>query len=129
MGKGIWRLEVRGEFSASHQLRNYNGKCEQMHGHNFGVCVAVEGKTLTEDTQLLVDFKVLKTHLREIVEDLDHHHINEVPPFTEQNPTSENLARYIYQAMAQRLGNLPAKVVSVSVSEKPAQTAIYREED
>ena len=97
MPKGKWTLEVQEEFSASHQLRNYGGKCERMHGHNFGVRVVVEGEELAPDTGLLIDFKVLKTKLRDVLTVLDHRHLNEVPPFDDCNPSSENIALFIFK--------------------------------
>lgn len=122
----LWRLTVKLGFSAAHQLRNYGGKCERMHGHNFGVEVIVEGSKLDEKVEYLVDFKVLKNLTREILEELDHRHLNEHPFFVERNPSSENLSMFIYRELA---GKLPANVrlVEVSVSEKDAQKATYME--
>lgn len=128
MGKGKWRLEITEDFAASHQLRHYEGKCERMHGHNFGVKVAVEGDKLTPDTELLMDFKELRTNLKAVLAELDHRHLNEVEPFTDCNPSSENLARFIYQKLAARLAGSPATVAWVTVSEKPAQSATYFED-
>jgi len=124
---GKWRLTVTQDFSASHQLRNYGGKCEQMHGHNFGVEVVVEGSELDEKVQYLMDFKQLKGLTNEVLDKLDHHHLNEVDCFAEINPSSENLAMYIYRQLK---GRLPANVrlVEVSVSEKPSSKATYWEE-
>jgi len=124
---GKWRLTITQEFSASHQLRNYGGKCENMHGHNFGVEVVVEGSELDEKVQYLVDFKELKQRTKKVLEKLDHQHINEVECFAEINPSSENLAMYIYRQLK---GALPENVrlVEVSVSEKPSSKATYWEE-
>ncbi|MDD2967896.1 MAG: 6-carboxytetrahydropterin synthase QueD [Desulfovibrionaceae bacterium] len=122
-----WQLTVRSEFSAAHALRHYQGKCENLHGHNFGVEVTVEGQELEPKTEMLVDFKVLKTALKTVLEQLDHHVLNETPPFDVQNPSSENLSRYIWQHMASLLQGLPVRLHSVTVSEKGAQSATYRE--
>ncbi|NDV20750.1 6-carboxytetrahydropterin synthase QueD [Pseudodesulfovibrio sp. JC047] len=124
---GKWKLTITHDFSASHQLRNYGGKCENMHGHNFGVEVVVEGDTLDEKIQYLVDFKEIKRHTKAVLEQLDHHHLNEIPPFTEINPSSENLAMFIYKALN---GTLPdvVRLVEVSVSEKDSSKATYWEE-
>ena len=81
MSKKIWRLTVRDEISAGHALRHYEGKCERLHGHNFAVELTVEGDKLTENVELLLDFKVLKRALKEELALLDHQIINEVPPF------------------------------------------------
>ena len=71
-----WRLTVRDEFSAGHALRHYQGKCENLHGHNFGVELCVEGRDLTPDTELLLDFKILKTALKDVLRELDHRVLN-----------------------------------------------------
>lgn len=131
MAKGIWRLTVRSDFAAAHALRNYCGKCENMHGHNFAVEAVVEGQTLTTDTEIVLDFKVLKQELKAVLELLDHKMLNEVPPFDTQNPSSENLARFIYRHLAQRLADHETangvRVHAVTVSEKAAQSATYME--
>lgn len=124
---GKWRLTITQDFSASHQLRNYGGKCENMHGHNFGVEVAVEGDKLDEKIHYLVDFKDIKKRTKAVLDQLDHKHINEVPPFTEINPSSENLAMFIYGELKD---NMPENVrlAEVSVSEKDSSKATYWEE-
>lgn len=127
MGKGIWRLTVRSEFCASHALRHYEGKCENMHGHNFAVEAVAEGDSLTEGTEIVLDFKVLKNHLNAVLDLLDHHNLNEVPPFDTINPSSENLARFIWQQLAPRLATYGVRLHGVTVSEKAAQSATYME--
>ena len=131
MSKKIWRLTVRDEISAGHALRHYEGKCERLHGHNFAVELTVEGDKLTENVELLLDFKVLKRALKEELALLDHQIINEVPPFDRLNPSSENISRHIFQNVARRLAAdasaCHVRVPSVSVSEKGAQTATYLE--
>lgn len=123
-----WRLTVTSSFSSAHQLRNYCGKCENMHGHNFGVELCVEGDRLTPDTEILVDFKALKTALNQVLDTLDHRHLNEVPPFDRQNPSSENLARHIFTEVAALLREEPVRVVFVAVSEKDSSRAEYSED-
>lgn len=125
--KGLWRLTVRDEFCAGHALRYYEGKCENTHGHNFAVEATVEGNTLAPGTELLLDFKVLKTCLKDVLEPLDHGILNDTPPFDDINPSSENLARHIFHAMAKRLQGLPVRLYAVTVSEKSSQSATYRE--
>ena len=124
---GKWRLTITQDFSSSHQLRNYGGKCENMHGHNFGVEVVVEGDRLDERVEYLVDFKELKKRTKAVLERLDHKHINDVPATTEINPSSENLARFIYRELK---GNMPENVslAEVSVSEKDSSKATYWED-
>jgi 6-pyruvoyltetrahydropterin/6-carboxytetrahydropterin synthase len=119
-----FRLSIRESFASSHCLRHYEGKCENLHGHNFDVEVAVEGTELHPKIEYLMDFKELRAKLKEAIAPLDHAHLNEVPPFDVRNPTSENLARYVAERLA---AGLPPQVVVafVSVSEKPGQTATY----
>ena len=127
---GKWRLTIDEAFCASHQLRNYNGKCEHLHGHNFGVSVEVEGDRLDPAVEILVDFGELKRLTREAVAALDHTHLNDLPAFGERNPSSENISRHIYQEIKARLTELAphAKLNSVSVSEKGSSRATYLED-
>lgn len=127
MSKGKWRLKVKKDFSAAHRLRNYCGKCENMHGHNFGVEVEIEGDRLDDKVEILMDFKELKKELDAVLEDLDHKDLNEVDFFKERNPSSENLAFYIYRNLAKRLENHEVTLVSASVSEKESSVATYSE--
>lgn len=121
-----FRLTVTDQFSASHQLRNLRGKCEALHGHNFGVEVEVEGDALDERAEILVDFHDLKLLLREVLDQFEHRHLNDVPFFASRNPSSENLALFVYKEMHKRL---PAQVrlVSASVSERECSKATYSE--
>ena len=91
----MFLLTVEDTFASAHQLRGYKGKCENIHGHNWKVVLTVKGKKLN-DIGLLIDFHDLKKILKDILTDLDHKNINEVPPFNEINPSSENIAQYIY---------------------------------
>ena len=135
MSKKLWRLTVRDDFSAGHALRHYEGKCERMHGHNFAVELTVEGSQLAAGTEMLLDFKVLKKGLKAVLDALDHRLLNETPPFDRINPSSENLARHIWQGMQAHLAahdDPQAQLVrlhSVTVSEKGAHSATYLETD
>lgn len=127
MATPVWYLEVNMEFSAAHALRHYQGKCENLHGHNYRVRVEVKGSELMPRTELLMDFGDLKRMVKEAVAPLDHANINDVPPFDAMNASSENLARYIWKRMEP---NMPENVrlTSVTVAERDAQRATYREE-
>ncbi len=125
----VYRLQVSSQFSSSHQLRNYGGKCEELHGHNFTVQAEVEGTRLQPDTGILIDFKVLKAKLSRVIEPLDHTHLNELPQFSALNPSSENLARHIYRELGKTLEDTGVRVRKVSVSEKESSTAVYMEGD
>ena len=127
MGKEVWQLTVRSEFSAAHALRNFHGKCENTHGHNYMVEMTVEGEKLEPEAELLVDFSVLKTLLRQELQYLDHEDINQIAPFDRINPSSENLARHLWRQLQPKLTGLPVKLRSVTVSEKSTQSASYRE--
>ncbi len=124
---GKWKLTITQDFSAAHQLRNYGGKCEDMHGHNFEVEVVVEGSDLDEKIQYLMDFKELKRLTKTVLEKLDHKHINEVECFTEINPSSENIAMFIYRQLKPHMP-LNIRLAEVSVSEKNSSKATYWEE-
>ncbi len=108
----MFEITVEAGFSSGHYLRNYHGKCENPHGHNYRVLVTLAGEELDE-AGLLLDFKLLKTVLRPVVERLDHLMINDIEPFTELNPSAENLARYFYQQTAQQLREMTGGRVRV----------------
>jgi 6-pyruvoyltetrahydropterin/6-carboxytetrahydropterin synthase len=116
------------DFSASHQLRNYQGRCERLHGHNFGVEVEVRGSELKPDTGILVDFKELKAEVATVLGTLDHRHLNELEPFREANPSSEHLARHIFRELKPRVRAMGVELLAVSVSEKPSSVATYCED-
>ena len=127
--KKLWRLSVRSEFSAAHALRRYRGKCEALHGHNFSVEMVVEGGSLQDGTDLLVDFTVLKSRLNSVLEDLDHRVLNESAPFDQVNPSSENLARHIWRSLASLMAESGVRLHSVTVGEKAGQSATYMERE
>ena len=124
----IWSLRVSSSFSSSHQLRNYGGKCENLHGHNFLVEVEVSGQKLDPDTGLLMDFKVLKEKLAKVLDKLDHKHLNDHEYFAKQNPSSENLARYVYEGLKPLLPCNEVQLEWVMVAEKNSSRAFYREQ-
>jgi 6-pyruvoyltetrahydropterin/6-carboxytetrahydropterin synthase len=124
---GAWRLRVSSQFSSSHQLRHYQGKCENLHGHNFTVEAEVEGNKLDPDTGILIDFKELKSKLTNITEGLDHCHLNDLPQFKEENPSSEHIARFIFKELQKSLAHNSVQVCSITVSEKDSSKAIYFE--
>jgi len=108
----MYEVTVEAGFSSGHYLRNYHGKCENPHGHNYRVLVTLTGAELDE-TGLLLDFKLLKTLLRPVVDYLDHKMINDLEPFTELNPSAENLARYFYDETARHLHEMTSGRVRV----------------
>jgi len=108
----MFEVTVEAGFSSGHYLRNYKGKCENPHGHNYRVLVTLAGEELDE-AGLLLDFKLLKTLLRPVVDYLDHQMINDLPPFTELNPSAENLARYFYEQTSAQLQQMTSGRVRV----------------
>jgi 6-pyruvoyltetrahydropterin/6-carboxytetrahydropterin synthase len=108
----MFEITVEAGFSSGHYLRNYKGKCENPHGHNYRVLVTLAGTEL-DAAGLLVDFKLLKTLLRPVIDRIDHQMLNELEPFTELNPSAENLARYFYQQTAHELEALTGGRVHV----------------
>jgi 6-pyruvoyltetrahydropterin/6-carboxytetrahydropterin synthase len=108
----MFEITVEAGFSSGHYLRNYKGKCENPHGHNYRVLVTLIGEEL-DPTGLLLDFKLLKTLLRPVVDRLDHQMINDLDPFTKLNPSAENLARYFYEETVRRLSEMTAGRVRI----------------
>jgi 6-pyruvoyltetrahydropterin/6-carboxytetrahydropterin synthase len=121
----MFEVSVDHQFSSAHALRNYNGPCESVHGHNWKVQVVIEGEKL-DKIGLLVDFVQLKRDLDRIVMRLDHKFINELEPFDVINPSSENLAEHVHAGMMESLAGLPVRVKEVKVWETPDACATYR---
>ena len=120
----MYTLRVEGEFSSSHQLRGYEGKCENLHGHNWRVEMYVRGEKLN-NIGLLIDFKLLRKVLNEILKKLDHTFINELKPFDEINPSAENIAKYIFDKAEKSLENELAEVYKIAVFETQKSMAVY----
>ena len=119
----MYRVSVEGHFDAAHYLRNYHGKCENVHGHRFKVVVTLKVKKL-DDIGLAYDFTELKRHLSEVLNKFDHTCINDVPPFDKLNASSENIAATIYEQLK---GHFPADALleSVQVWESPQSCITY----
>ncbi len=122
----MFELDVTREFSGAHALRGYNGTCQDLHGHNWTIQVFVQSPELDE-IGIAVDFRVLKRELDAILEELDHKYLNELPEFLEKNPTSENLAQYIYRRLAKTVNDGKVKVARVRVCESRSSGASYFE--
>jgi 6-pyruvoyltetrahydropterin/6-carboxytetrahydropterin synthase len=111
---------VETNFSAAHQLRGYKGSCERLHGHNWKVQVFLEGEELNE-AGMLLDFKEIKKKADKLIEKLDHRYLNELPEFSKVNPTTENIARYIFGELSEEINN----VEKVTVWESENSCASY----
>ena len=118
----MFRLKVEGNFSSAHNLRGYKGKCEDLHGHNWRVEITVESEELDE-IGMLQDFKYLKKKLNAVLEDLDHQYLNKLVQFKKINPTSENIAKYIYKKLKSPIPLLNC----VTVWENSTSSATYEE--
>jgi 6-pyruvoyltetrahydropterin/6-carboxytetrahydropterin synthase len=121
----MYRISVRSHFDAAHALRGYKGKCENLHGHRFEV-VAALGVHQTDDTGLGYDFAALKESLNSVLKGLDHANLNDTPPFDKLNPSSENLAQYIYGELKAKVQS--AHLVCVEVWESPDAWVAYSED-
>jgi 6-pyruvoyltetrahydropterin/6-carboxytetrahydropterin synthase len=123
----MFEVSVEQTFAAGHALRNYKGKCENVHGHNFRVQVTIQGERL-DDTGMLVDFIDVKNLMRGVIERLDHQFLNEVAPFDEKNPSAENIAEYFHERMSAGLKDtpVPVRITEVKVWETEIQSASYR---
>jgi 6-pyruvoyltetrahydropterin/6-carboxytetrahydropterin synthase len=122
----MYELMIESHFSAAHQLRGYKGKCENMHGHNWMVQVVVSEERVDE-IGLVIDFHEFKRIVNEVLLTLDHSVLNEVFPFTEINPSSENIAKWLYDTIKKKIASKKISVSSVSVWESETASATYFE--
>ena len=120
----MFEISIQGHFSSAHRLVGYEGKCAVPHGHNWHVEVFVRGEGLDE-RGILVDFRELKTAVGEELAELDHADLNALAAFTDMNPTSENIARYLFERLSSALDKPECRVSRVEVSETPGSKAAY----
>jgi len=120
----MYQLFVEEHFDAAHYLRNYHGKCENLHGHRFKVVTRLEATKLDE-TGLAYDFAQLKRYLRGLLAQFDHACLNDVPPFDKIEPSCENIAASIYEKLQAHFSSLPVKLVCVEVWESPTSGVAY----
>lgn len=123
----MYEISAFGHFDAAHFLRGYPGKCANIHGHRWKVEITLQGEKLDE-MGILIDFMDVKNMLKEVLEVFDHKMLNDIPPFDGLNPTAENIARFIYERMADRLGDQTGSnvgITKVTVWESDAASATY----
>ena len=120
----MYELSIKNRFAAAHQLRGYQGRCENLHGHNWVVQATLEASGLNK-IGLAIDFTEIKKALREVLDQLDHKHLNDLPMFREVNPSSENLSRWICEALASRLDSEFVRVSRVTTWESEDACATY----
>jgi 6-pyruvoyltetrahydropterin/6-carboxytetrahydropterin synthase len=125
----MYEVTVEAGFSSGHYLRNYRGKCENPHGHNYKVRVTLCGKEL-DPAGLLLDFKLLKQVMRPVIDRIDHQMLNELAPFTELNPSAENIARFFFDQTNEQLAEMTSgrvRVKDCTIWETDTTTATYYE--
>jgi 6-pyruvoyltetrahydropterin/6-carboxytetrahydropterin synthase len=120
----MFELSIKTHFSAAHRLVGYAGPCANPHGHNWDVEVFVRGTQLNE-LGMLIDFTDIKEAVRMAMKEVDHCDLNQLPAFMRENPTSENLARYLHERLSETLNGKALKVFKVTVCETPRTTASY----
>lgn len=123
----MFELKIITQFAAAHRLREFKGKCEQLHGHNWKVEVFIQADQL-DAAGLVRDFGEIKALTHEVLNGLDHQYLNELSPFQEENPSSEHIARYLFHQLSRRLNDERAQVSKISVWESDTSCATYLEE-
>ena len=122
----MYELKISSQFAAAHQLREFEGGCERLHGHNWKIEVYIRGERLGKDG-LLIDFRVVKEAARKALGELDHRFLNELEPFKAVNPSSENIARHIFKTLSRELNAEDIRVSKVTAWESDSACATYLE--
>jgi 6-pyruvoyltetrahydropterin/6-carboxytetrahydropterin synthase len=122
----MYELKILTQFAAAHQLREHGGACERLHGHNWKIEVYVTSPDVGKDG-LVVDFRRMKEGTRKALEELDHKFLNEIEPFRTVNPSSENIARYLYETLSRELNEDAVRVSKVTAWESDTACASYVE--
>ena len=123
----MYRIKVAEAFEAAHNLREYEGKCARLHGHNWVIEAEIKGEKLN-NIGILIDFKDVKRELKDLLDRLDHRYLNEITPFDKINPTAENLARFIYDEFkTNKIFEGNAKLTAITVFESPKSSVRYTE--
>ncbi len=120
----MYEIKIISDFSAAHNLRNFRGRCENLHGHNWKVEIVVRGLKLDE-ADMVVDFAEVKQATRQLLKTIDHTYLNDLPAFSERNPSSENIAKYLFDELAKRFDNVDRWIYSVSAWESKDACATY----
>ncbi len=121
----MYELTVESAFEAAHRIENYPGKCARLHGHNWIVEAVAQGTELNE-LGILIDFKVFKTELNKILDELDHRYLNELENFAKKNPTAENIAKEIFEKLsASEIFSGETKLKAIKIHESPKSCVTY----
>ena len=121
-----YEIKIITDFSAAHLIRDYDGVCNRLHGHNWKIEVVVKAKKL-DSVGMGMDFKDVKAAANELIGKLDHRNLNEIAPFDEVNPTAENLAAYFYQTLSSNLNDERVKVDAITIWETERCCVTYSE--
>jgi 6-pyruvoyltetrahydropterin/6-carboxytetrahydropterin synthase len=124
---GVFEVYVKTNFSAAHRLCGYAGDCARVHGHNWEVEVYVRRREL-DGVGIAIDFRDIENAVQSVLSRMDHRDLNDLPAFSDANPTSENIARFLYRELSDVLNSSGARVSRVKVSETPGAGALYWEE-
>jgi 6-pyruvoyltetrahydropterin/6-carboxytetrahydropterin synthase len=122
----MYELKIVSQFAAAHQLREFEGGCENLHGHNWKVEVCVTGDRLAENG-LLIDFRIIKEATHKALDGLDHKFLNDLEAFHRENPSSENIARHVFRFLSAELNQKGVRVSKVTAWESDTACATYRE--
>ena len=120
----MYELKISTQFAAAHQLREIRGGCENLHGHNWKIEVSVIGSELGKDG-LLIDFRLIKSETKKIIDELDHKFLNELVSFENLEPSSENISRHIFESLSQKLNTENVKISKVTSWESDSACASY----
>jgi len=120
----MYELKITDQFAAAHQLREIKGGCENLHGHNWKIEVTVAGSTLGHDG-LLIDFRQIKNETKNILDALDHRFLNDLKMFKAIEPSSENIARHIFESLSQKLNTDDIRISRVTAWESDSACATY----
>ena len=120
----MYHLMIKTSFAAAHNLINYQGDCENLHGHNWRVEVVVAAKEL-DKAGLGIDFKILKKQTNSLLDELDHKYLNDLPSFKNNSPSSENISRYLFERLSETLNNENITVEKINVWESENACASY----
>ena len=122
----MYKLVVKKEFSSAHVLHGHPGDCKRMHGHNWTVEAKVEGNNINK-IGMVIDFKDIKNILSDIISRLDHRYLNDIEPFINDNPTAENISKYIYKELSKNINTDNIKVSEIKLWETNNSAVIYTE--
>jgi 6-pyruvoyltetrahydropterin/6-carboxytetrahydropterin synthase len=124
MGGPLYEVTIKQSFSAAHMLNEIGGRCEKLHGHNFVVEISICSNVLSVEG-ILIDFRILKQWADEILKEFDHKYLNDISYFKDTSPSSENVAKYIYDRISEKVKKINLDVSRVTVCESEDARASY----